>query len=232
VALLRAGLQLIVSIDAPPAGWAAAIRNGDPSMEALANAIDAAAAGDAPLLGTRLAAMVATGQRLMAEAALQRSRSMPDAAARPALDAIVDAGLKADASIPFRSMALDAGQRLAVIDPAGMAARLVGAAEDRDGSELLVNAIYQSKDARAAELACAAREKLGRSAASMACMARARTSDPVDPAVLAQVGVAASGGSELSINFRTQAAWIFLSRSGQADRAIKAMTEASLTTTP
>jgi hypothetical protein len=129
-------------------------------------------------------------------------------------------------------MALDAGQRLAVIDPAGMAARLVGAAEDRDGSELLVNAIYQSKDARAAELAGAAREKLGRSAASMACMARARTSDPVDPAVLAQVGVAASGGSELSINFRTQAAWIFLSRSGQADRAIKAMTEASLTTTP
>jgi hypothetical protein len=63
-------------------------------------------------------------------------------------------------------------------------------------------------------------------------MARARTSDPVDPAVLAPVGVAASGGSELSINFRTQAAWIFLSRSGQADRAIKAMTEASLTTTP
>jgi len=232
VALLRAGLQLLVSIDAPPAGWAAAVRNGDPTMEALANAIDAAASADSPALGERLAAMVGTGQRLMAEASLQRARSMPDAATRPALEAIVDAGLKADASIPFRSMALDAGQRLAAIDPAGMAARLVSAADDRDASELLVNAIYQSKDARAAELACAAREKLGRSAASMACMARARTSDPVDPAILAQVGVAASGGSELSINFRTQAAWIFLSRSGQADRAIKAMTEASLKATP
>ena len=232
VSLLRAGLQLLVSIDAPPAGWTAVLRNGDPSMEALANAIDAAASTDAPALGERLAAMAGTGQRLLAEAALQRSRSMPDAAARPALEAIVDAGLKADASIPLRSMALDAGQRLAAIDPAGMAARLVSAGDDRDGSELIVNAIYQSKDARAAELASAAREKLGRSAASMACMARARTSEPVDPAILAQVGVAASGGSELSINFRTQAAWIFLSRSGQADRAIKAMTEASFKTTP
>jgi hypothetical protein len=232
VALLRAGLQLLVSIDTPPSGWGSSIRNGDPSMEALANALDAAATPDAAGLGDRLAAMVATGQRLMAEAALQRSRSMPDAAARPVLEALVDAGLKPDATIPFRSMALDAGQRLSVIDPAGMTARLVGAAEDRDGSELLVNAIYQSKDARAAELACAAREKLGRSAASMACMARARTTEPVDPAVLAQVGVAASGGSELSINFRTQAAWIFLSRSGQAERAIKAMTESSLTGTP
>lgn len=232
VALLRAGLQLLVSIDVPPTGWAAAIRNGDPSIEALANAIDAATSGDAPALGKRLAAMVGTGQRLMAEAALQRSRSMPEDAARPVLDALVDAGLKADASIPFRSMALDAGQRLSVIDPDGMAARLVSAADDRDASELLVNAIYQSRDARAAELACAAREKLGRSAASMACMARARTSESVDPVILTQVGVAASGGSELSINFRTQAAWIFLSRSGQADRAIKAMTEASFKMTP
>lgn len=232
VALLRAGIQLLVSIDAPAAGWAQAIRNGDPSMEALAAALDAAAAPEQPALGERLAALVSTRQRLLAEAALQRARTLPDGAARPVLEALVDAGLLSDATIPFRSMALDAGQRLAVIDPAGMAGRLLQHAADSDAAELLVNAIYQSKDPRAAELACASREKLSRGAAAMACMARARTTETVDAAVLAQIGVAASGGAELSINYRTQAAWLFLTRSGQTERALRSMIEGRVVPSP
>ncbi len=232
VALLRAGLQLLVSSETPTAGWATPLRNGDPSMDAIANAIDAAASADHAGLPEALAAMVRTRQRLLCEAALQRSRSIDDGAVKPVLEAIVDAGTTPDATLPFRSMALDAGQRLAKIDPEAMVTRLRTNATDRDASELIVTAIYSSNNPVAASGAVAMRNVLGRTAACMACMASARASQTPDPAVLREVGVAASGGGDLSINFRTQAAWIFLAKSGQADRAIQSLRESALPKSP
>ncbi|MSR28217.1 MAG: hypothetical protein EXS03_01400 [Phycisphaerales bacterium] len=220
-ALVRAGLQLMSQTKPIEPGLASAIRNGEPLVEAIADAIEANASGDQEALAAALMVVIDRGNRQSAEWAVQRAAALPSVLGVRVWRHLLDRFLTApDNSLALGAVVVDAARRLALADPPIVESLIRGAAREPQVQEILVLALCDAASPEAAKVARSVRGSFTRRGDSLAILAIARGEPTIDPETLRELGIIGAGGGDLDPTLLVQAAWLFARHSGRADQAL------------
>ncbi len=219
--LVRAGLQLMAQEKHVGSGMGAEIRNGDPLVEAIANAVDANGADDPTALAQALIAVIDVANRTSAEWAVRRAAALPPKVGADVFRHLIVRFLAAPANAPaLASAVLDCASRLALIDPQAVGALISAASNETQVQETLILALCNAATPDAAKVAQAVRGTLSRRGDALAILSVARGLPTLDPETLKALGVVAAGGGNLDPTMLVQAAWLFARHSGRADQAL------------
>lgn len=217
VALVRAGLQLLASVDhgVPPTAFDE-IRNGSPVLDAIADAGAALARREPP--APVLIALLDAGHPASAEWALLRAAALPPAESDPIWKHLLDQLEHLD-PLQRPSPVLVAGlsRELVRSDPAAVDAAATALAGQDVMLAALVAGLWDSRSADAAPIARRLRGTLPRSGESLAAMVLAHAGATLtddDREVLARAG---AGGGDLDPTRALQAAWYAVKSAGTAD---------------
>ncbi len=220
-ALVRAGLQLMSQTNTIAPGLGSAIRNGEPLVEAIADAIEANASGDPEALASALIVVIDRANRQSAEWAVQRAKALPPALGTRVWRHLIERLLTGpDNTLALGSAALEAARRLAAVDPSVIATLIQTAQDEPQLQELLVLALCDAATPESAKVARSLRGTFSRRGDSLAILAIARGESPLDSDTLRDLGVIGAGGGDLDPTLLVQAAWLFARQSGRADQAL------------
>ncbi len=217
VALVRAGLQLLASVDhgVPPTAFDE-VRNGSPVLDAIADAGAALARREPP--APVLIALLDAGHPASAEWALLRAAALPPAESDPIWKHLLDQLEHLD-PLQRPSPVLVAGlsRELVRSDPAAVDAAATALAGQDMMLAALVAGLWDSRSTDAAPIARRLRGTLPRSGESLAAMVLAHADATLtddDREVLARAG---AGGGDLDPTRALQAAWYAVKSAGTAD---------------
>lgn len=220
-ALVRAGLQLMSQTTPIEPGLGSAIRNGEPLVEAIADAIEANASGDPEALAGALIVVIDRANRQSAEWAVQRAKALPTAQGGRVWRHLLERFLTVpDNTLALGAVVLDAARRLAIADPAAIETLISAAKDEPQVQEILVLALCDAATPEAARIARAVRGSFTRRGDSLAILAVARGQPSLDPDTLRELGIIGAGGGDLDPTLLVQAAWLFARHSGRADQAL------------
>lgn len=231
-ALVRSGLQLLASADrGVPASAFDALRNGNPALEAMANAGAALASGKEP--AGALITLLDAGHPASAEWALVRATTLPPAEAATVWKHLATGIDDPDpANRPAPVLVSGLARELLASDPDAVRALLE---QVRTRPELQIAAMLGVSESRAPEAAAIARRLRGsmpRAAEGLAVLVLARSGGTLDANDLDVLGRAAAGGGDLDPVRELQAAWFLARARGSTDRVIAAVRGAAPTDTP
>ncbi len=219
--LMRAGLQLMAQEKQIEAGMGATLRNNDPLIEAIADAVDANGASDPAALAKALMAVIDVANRASAEWAVRRAGALPAPLGAEVWRHLLVRFLAAPANAPALSSAvLDCASRLAIADPQAVGSLIAAAAAESQLQEILILSLCNAATPQAAQVAQAVRGSLSRRGDALAILAIARGLPTLDPDALKALGVVAAGGGNLDPTMLVQAAWLFARHSHRADQAL------------
>ena len=203
------------------AGMGSALRNGEPLVEAIADAIEANASGDPKAFASALEVVIDRANRPSAEWAVRRAAGLPPALGAQVWRHLLTLFLSAPTNTSALStVVLDCASRLALVD-AGAIESLIKAAEgERQFQEILILALCNAATPEAATVAERVRGTLTRRGDALAILAVARGKPNLSPALLQELGIVAAGGGDLDPTLLVQAAWLFARHSGRGDQAL------------
>lgn len=223
-ALVRAGLQAMAQEKGLEAGLGSSIRNGEPLVEAIADAIEANASNDPKALASSLEVVIDRANRQSAEWAVRRAAALPAPFAAEVWKHLLVRFLTAPVNAPALSSAvLDCASRLAVVDPPSIEALVVASASETQLQEMLILALCSAATPEAAGVAERVRGSLTRRGDALAVLAIARGNQKLSAEGLAALGVVAAGGGDLDPTLLVQAAWLFARHSGKSQQALSQM---------
>jgi hypothetical protein len=221
--LVPMGMLMLSAKEGFTAADFAAIRNGDPLVEAIA---DAGAAMRTPGAdkAAALQALLGNGNRATSEFVMSVIPTLPPEVARPLLLGVLDRiaksrTMRTEDQVP----ALLAVQQLLRTPEAheALLKTTLESVEDNVGlAETIMSVVADSSSADAAVFARLIRGKLPRRGDSMALLALAKASTSLSPAEIQELGMIASGGGNLDEPSQIQAAWLFLKYSKREKDAI------------
>jgi hypothetical protein len=220
-AVVRAGLQLMSQEKIGEAGLGSSLRNGEPLVEAIADAIEANASGDPNALASALEVVIDRANRPSAEWVVKRAASLPPPLAAQVWKHLLVWFLTAPANTTALStVILDCASRLALVD-AGTIENLIRLSEtERQFQEILILALCNAATPEAATVAERVRGSLSRRGDALAILAVARGKPTLAPDLLRELGIVAAGGGDLDPTLLVQSAWLFARHSGKADQAL------------
>jgi len=222
--LLRAGLQLLAHEAACEAGFGAKLKNGEPLVDAIADAIDASASGDADAMASALEVVIDRANKTSAEWAIRRAASLPMPQATRVWKHLIDTFLGAPANaMALSPVVLDAATRLAESNPALLEPMIRRAENERQAQEVLLLALCNASSAESADVAEKVRGQLSRRGDALALLAIARGRGELTPQIRSDLGIVAAGGGDLDQSLLAQAAWLFVKSSGKQDAALQQM---------
>ncbi len=220
-ALVRAGLQLMSQISGVEPGNGSVLRNGEPLVEAIADAIDANASGDPVALATALEVVIDRANRPSAEWAVKRAAGLPPLLAARVWRHLLTYFLTAPFNTPALSgSVLDCATRLAMVDAGAIETMIKSAADERQVQEIFILALCNASTPEAADVAARMRGSLSRRGDALAILAVARGRPTLEPELLTDLGIAAAGGGDLDPTLLVQAAWLFARHSGRGEQAL------------
>lgn len=222
-AMLRGALQFLLYAEQLPADRVAAVRNGDPLIEAVADAAAAHANGDDTATAERLCLLIKLGNRQATEWAIRTAMRLRAADAAVVLRYVLTQshGNTAEAQA-LRGTLVEVAARLVMLDPAAVR-EAIQQSTDPIYQELLLLGLNQSGSPQAAEVARAVRKSLSRRADALALLSMARGTESLNPTDLEAFGLVAAGGAGIDPTLRVQAAWLFAKHSGRAAEALAAV---------
>lgn len=220
VSLVRAGLQLLASVDrgVPPEAFDA-IRNGNAVLDAIADAGAALARKEAP--AGAIITLLDSGHPGSAEWALVRASELPPDQGAPVWKHVL---AQIDDTDPLKrpSGILVAGlvRELAESDPAEVA-RLADRLDGNDELEAaLMAGLWDSRSAAAAPIARSRRGTLPRMGESLAVLVLASAGGTLTDDDMSVLARAAAGGGDLDPSRAIQAAWYYARATGGLDGAL------------
>lgn len=220
-ALVRAGLQLMAQEGVVEAGMGSALRNGEPLVEAIADAIEAQASGDDAALAAALEVVIDRANRQSAEWVVKRAAGLPEPLAVRVWRHLLSHLLTAPFNSPaLSSAALDCASRLALVDPGALEPLIRGASAEPQYQEILILALGSAASPEAADAALRVRGSLTRRGDALAVLAAARGQATLGPDLLRELGIVAAGGGNLDPTLLVQSAWLFARHSGRAEEAL------------
>lgn len=220
-ALVRAGLQLMSQEKTIEAGMGSSLRNGEPLVEAIADAIEANASGDPKALAGALEVVIDRANRPAAEWAVKRAASLPPPLAAQVWKHLLVWFLTAPPNTSaLSSVVLDCASRLALVDTGAIENLITVAANERQLQEILILALCNTATPEAAAVAERVRGSLSRRGDALAILAIARGKPTLTPDLLRELGIVAAGGGDLDPTLLVQSAWLFARHSGKADQAL------------
>ncbi len=220
-ALVRAGLQLMSQEKGVEAGMGSSLRNGEPLVEAIADAIEANASGDPNALASALEVVIDRANRSSAEWAIKRAAFLPPALASQVWKHLIVWFLTAPPNTNALSgVILDCASRLALSDTGAIENLIQLSESERQLQEILILALCNAATPEAAAVAERVRGSLSRRGDALAILAIARGKPTLDPNLLRELGIVAAGGGDLDPTLLVQAAWLFARHSGKADQAL------------
>ena len=220
-AVVRAGLQLMSQEKIAEVGLGSSLRNGEPLVEAIADAIEANASGDPNALASALEVVIDRANRPSAEWAVRRAASLPPPLAAQVWKHLLVWFLTAPANTTAISgVVLDCASRLALVDTDTIESLIKVAANERQLQEILILALCNAASPQAAAVAERVRGTLSRRGDALAILAIARGKPTLAPDLLQELGIVAAGGGDLDPTLLVQAAWLFARHSGRADQAL------------
>ncbi len=172
-----------------------------------------------------LAAIIRGGHRLSVTWAMTALPALPPEAAAPIYESMVRDLIEGRGDPRTVPLAIEATSRLVAIDPARAASLLDEAARGSTAilEALLVGLLASEAGDAAAAVAAEVLGKASRRADSMAILCIARNAESLPKPQLDALGVVAAGGGGLDPSLQTQAAWLFLKLSGQAEAAMSSI---------
>ncbi len=222
-ALLRGALQFLLFAEQLPADRVAAVRNGDPLIEAVADAAAALSIGDDAVTAQRLCQLISIGNRQTSEWAIRAAQRLPSAEAAVVLRHVLSQAQGDSPAAPgLRGALVEVGARLVSWDAPAVRSAIENST-DPICQELLLLGLNQSASKQSAEVASAVRKSLSRRADALALLAMARGLDSLDPQTLEALGLVAAGGAGVDPTLRVQAAWLFAKHSGRSAEALAAV---------
>ena len=220
VSLVRAGLQLLASVDhgVPPDAFDA-IRNGNTVLDAIADAGAALARKEAP--AGAIITLLDSGHPGSAEWALVRASELPPDQGAPVWKHVL---AQLDDTDPLKrpSGVLVAGlvRELAGSDPTEVA-RLAERLDGNDELEAaLMSGLWDSRSPAAAPIARARRGTLPRMGESLAVLVLASAGGTLTDDDMNVLARAAAGGGDLDPSRAIQAAWYYARATGGLDGTI------------
>jgi len=221
VSLVRAGLQLLASVDhgVPPEAFDA-IRNGNAVLDAIADAGAALARKEAP--AGPIIMLLDSGHPGSAEWALVRASELPPDLGAPVWKHVL---AQLDDTDPMKrpSGILVAGlvRELAESDPAEVA-RLAERLDGNDELEAaLMAGLWDSRSAAGAPIARSRRGTLPRMGESLAVLVLASAGGTLTDDDMSVLARAAAGGGDLDPSRAIQAAWYYARATGGLDGAVE-----------
>jgi hypothetical protein len=222
--LLRAGLQLLAHEAACEAGLGAKLRNGEPLVDAIADAIDASVSRDPDAMASALEVVIDRANKTSAEWAIRRAASLPAPQATRVWKHLIDAFLGAPSNaMALSPVVLDAATRLAESNPALLEPMIRRADGERQVQEVLLLALCNASSAEGADVAERVRGQLSRRGDALALLAIARGRAELTPQIRGELGIVAAGGGDLDQSLLAQAAWLFVKSSGRQAAALEQM---------
>jgi len=222
--LLRAGLQLLAHPAACEPGLGAKLRNGEPLVDSIADAIDASAGGDPDAMASALEVVIDRANKSSAEWAIRRAGSLPPPQATRVWKHLIDVFLGAPTNaMALSPVVLDAATRLAESNPALLEPLIVRAADERQVQEVLLLALCNTSSPSSADVAERVRGSLSRRGDALALLTIARGRTELTPEIRRDLGIVAAGGGDLDQSLLAQAAWLFVKSSGKQDSALEQM---------
>lgn len=220
-ALVRCGLQLLAQTTAIDPGLGSAIRNGEPLVEAIADAIEANAGGDPEAIASALNVVIDRANRQSAEWSVIRAAELPPAQGAKVWRHLLDRFLEApDNTLALSAVVLESARRLAASDPVGLESLVASSKAEPQVQEILVLALCDAATPGAAAVARRVRGPLTRRGEALAVLAIARGEPTIDDATLKELGIIGAGGGDLDPTLLVQAAWLFARHGGRADEAL------------
>lgn len=222
--LMRHAAVLLASgVRAPKPEWDR-LRNGDPLIEALA---DAGTAIGEQRDQDAYAQLLTLKHRVALRAATEGSLRLGDSAER-ALGIAAAKYLVEErrAAAPLIESLTRAIARLAQIAPGELTPILASVQDDRTLQETLILALASAGTREAAEVAATVRGKSSRSGEAMIAVLGARHLDTVGEDAMRELATVAGGGTGVSPVIRTQAAWLWLRHAKRTNDAIAVLTTA------
>lgn len=219
--LVRAALQLLGHAEGLPPGTADVLRNGEPLVEAIADAITACSGSDPAASAKALADLVRTHNRQATEWALRIAQQLP-ATNRAVVERAVIEEVQSDSApaTMLRAYLVEAAQ-LADEDPSFVEQAIRNSREPVE-QELLLLGLNNRSSEKGAALCESVKGSLSRRGEALALLSIARSRTELTPTQLAELGRVASGGGDLDPSLRIQAAWLFLRHSGRLAQAMAA----------
>jgi hypothetical protein len=227
VALVRAGLQLLASVDhgVPPDAFDA-IRNGNAVLDSIADAGAALARKEPP--APAIVRLLDSGHPGSAEWALIRAAELPPDQGAPVWRHVL-AQLDGTDPLERPSGVLVAGLVRELIDTD--AAEVARLAERLDGDDALeaalMSGLWDSRSPAAAPIARARRGTLPRMGESLAVLVLSAAGGTLTDDDLQVLARAASGGGDLDPARAVQAAWHYARATGGTDRAVARVASAA-----
>ncbi len=220
-ALVRAGLQLMSQENNIEAGLGSSLRNGEPLVEAIADAIEANASGDSKALAAALEVVIDRANRPSAEWAVKRAASLPLPLAAQVWKHLLVWFLTAPPNTSALSgVILDCASRLALVDTGAIENLIKVSTDERQFQEILILSLCNAATPEAAAVAERVRGSLSRRGDGLAMLAIARGKPALAPDLLRELGIIAAGGGDLDQTLLVQSAWLFARHSGKTDQAL------------
>lgn len=218
-ALLRASMQLLAAAGPGiPASAFDAVRNGNPVLEAIANAGAAQCTGTDPV--PSLVALLDCGHSAAAEWALVKAAELPPGKSAPVwrdlLAKLTAAPAGEDPPIPVLT---GLSRELMRSDPAAVRGLLERFASQPTSTVAIMFGVHDSRAPQAQEIARERRGTLPRMGESIAVLTLARAGAPLTDADLDVLARAAAGGGDLDRDRALEAAWFFTRRKGTTAEA-------------
>lgn len=219
--LLRAGLQLLAQENSVAPSMGQAIRNGEPLIESIADAIEASASDDQTALASALEVVIDRSNRQAAEWAVRRAGALPSDLGARVWNHLLERFLTGpDNTLALSPVVLDAARRLALVDPSALEKLINKAKDEQQVQEILVLALCDAASPEAAAVARRVRGSFTRRGDALAILAIARGEAKLDAEILKELGIVAAGGGNLDPTLLVQAAWLFARHSGRSDEAL------------
>lgn len=223
-ALVRhAAILLASGVRAPSTEWDR-VRNGDPLLEAIADAGTLLGSGDDKAAYAKLAGL---RHRITMVATVEGAARL-DASAQRDLGALCLTMLVTERRKlgPLSEATMRGVAMLARNAPEELRPALEAVHDDRELVEALLRVLAAVGSREAATVAAAAAGKSSRLGDTLIAVMRARSGLDLDEEQLRLLATAAGGGVDVDPTVRAQAAWLWLQRSGKSADAVKALTAA------
>ena len=211
--LVKMGLLMLSNKSGFEAADFDVLRNGDPLVEAMANA-GVAIRNQSADQASAITTLLENGNRATREFVLSITPTLPPAISKPLLLNVLNAAAKRNSMRGEDQIAtLLAVQQLLRMPETHdelRAIALQSADKNIELLEIIMSVVADSSNADAAAFARSVRGKLPRRGDSMALLALAKNSTPLTAEEITELGMVASGGGKVDESSQIQAAWLYL----------------------
>jgi len=171
-----------------------------------------------------LIALIDLGHAKTATWAMQTLEELPPAESGPVYQHIIENfEREQDGQAERNAAAIEATTNLFEADPNAVLGRLQAVPDDSVSQEVILLGLFETRSAAAGRAAAGLRRIGAGRADSLALLLMARHGEPLSDDDIRSLGRIAAGGGRVSIGLQAQAAWLYLKRSGEIDRALLAI---------